>query len=58
MQSDHPAVIGHEYKRAARQAIVDRGFEIVMSVGDQLGDLVNRAGCYDLLIPNPFYTTQ
>jgi predicted secreted acid phosphatase len=58
MQPDDPAVIGHEYKRAARQTIVDRGYEIVMSVGDQLGDLANRPGCYDLLIPNPFYTTE
>jgi predicted secreted acid phosphatase len=58
MRPDDPGVIGREYKKNARQRIVEGGFNVVMSVGDQLGDLGDLPGCFGLLIPNPFYTTE
>ena len=45
-----------EYKSGERQKIVDAGYRIVMSVGDQWSDLAGPAGAeVSVKLPNPFY---
>lgn len=44
------------YKSSERQRIVDRGYRIVMSVGDQWSDLLgDPQATVDVKLPNPFY---
>jgi len=44
------------YKSAARTQIVQQGYRIVLSVGDQLSDLRGKpAADYSVKLPNPFY---
>jgi acid phosphatase len=44
------------YKSAARAAIVQQGYRIILNVGDQLSDLKGKpAGDYSVKLPNPFY---
>ncbi len=48
-----------EYKSAARQKIVDRGFRIALNVGDQLSDLEgNPQAELSVKLPDPFYYIQ
>jgi acid phosphatase len=50
----HEATIA--YKSAARAAIVQQGYRIILSVGDQWSDLRGRpAADYSVKLPNPFY---
>lgn len=58
MKPDGPAVSGSDFKTQARKHIVDGGLKIIMSIGDQLGDLGEAVGSDGLLIPNPFYNTK
>jgi hypothetical protein len=45
-----------EYKGAERKKIVDAGYRIVMSVGDQWSDLNGDARAeFSVKLPNPFY---
>ena len=44
------------YKSAARAAIVQRGYHIILSVGDQFSDLKGTpAADHSVRLPNPFY---
>jgi predicted secreted acid phosphatase len=43
------------YKTAARRAIQDKGFTIVLSVGDQFSDLAGGFAERTFKLPNPFY---
>lgn len=44
------------YKSAARAAIVQQGYHIILSVGDQFSDLKGTpAADYSVKLPNPFY---
>jgi predicted secreted acid phosphatase len=49
---------GVNYKEKARKEIEESGYKIILSVGDQLGDLVGEHSRYTLLVPNPYYTSQ
>jgi hypothetical protein len=45
-----------EYKSAERRKIVDQGYRIVMSVGDQWSDLLgDPQAAVSVKLPNPFY---
>jgi len=44
------------YKSAARAAIVQQGYHLILNVGDQFSDLKGTpAGDYSVKLPNPFY---
>jgi predicted secreted acid phosphatase len=43
------------YKTAIRKKITERGYDIVLSVGDQYSDLVGGYADYLVKLPNPFY---
>jgi hypothetical protein len=44
------------YKSAARMQIVQQGYRIALSVGDQFSDLRGKpAADYSVKLPNPFY---
>ncbi|CAL7960085.1 conserved hypothetical protein [Gammaproteobacteria bacterium] len=44
-----------QFKKLARKDIISRGYDIVLNIGDQYGDLgANCNGC-NFKIPNPYY---
>jgi predicted secreted acid phosphatase len=59
MQPDPPAGAtkppAREFKPKNRQAIVDKGYRIVLSIGDQASDLAGCCAERVFKLPNPFY---
>ena len=59
MQPEPPAGTSkppaHEFKPKNRQAIVDKGYRIVLSIGDQASDLSGCCAERVFKLPNPFY---
>lgn len=58
--SDNPSLLvfpeAASFKTAARWSIVQRGYKIVLNVGDQLSDINGGFSDKTFLLPNPFYT--
>lgn len=59
MQPDPPAGTAkppaHEFKPKNRQAITDKGYRIVLNIGDQASDLSGCCAERVFKLPNPFY---
>jgi predicted secreted acid phosphatase len=59
MQPDSPAGTtkppAHEFKPKDRQAITDKGYRIVLNIGDQASDLSGCCAERVFKLPNPFY---
>ena len=43
------------YKSSTRKRIERSGFDIVLSMGDQMSDLIGGAADNTFKLPNPFY---
>lgn len=46
------------YKQRAYERFIDAGWDIVLSIGDQRGDLVGTETSGRFLLPNPLYTVR
>ncbi len=58
MQSNEKKRPASEFKPAARQSILDRGYRIVLSIGDQASDLAGCCAERVFKLPNPFYLVK
>jgi len=54
---DHPKdQTVSQYKSGERAKIIDKGYRIILNVGDQMSDLVGEPqGDHSVKLPNPFY---